>query len=120
MLDEPPGADPHAGWCGDWGLKTPGYPIRLLCDPSMQRTLESLLESDPRKSLVRSPKELTDAQVGTDSAQRNAPQILVFSSQQCNPRDPGLHIHVALILCQPVSAHGALERCHLAEDLLYQ
>ena len=27
MLDEPPGADPHAGWCGDWGLKTPGYPI---------------------------------------------------------------------------------------------
>ena len=28
MLDEPPGADPHAGWCGDWGLKTPGYPIR--------------------------------------------------------------------------------------------
>jgi len=27
MLDEPPGADPHAGWCGDWGLETPGYPI---------------------------------------------------------------------------------------------
>ena len=21
-------ADPHAGWCGDWGLETPGYPIR--------------------------------------------------------------------------------------------
>ena len=29
MLDEPPGADPHAGWCGDWGLETPGYPIRI-------------------------------------------------------------------------------------------
>jgi len=28
MLYEPPGADPHAGWCGGWGLKTPGYPIR--------------------------------------------------------------------------------------------
>jgi len=26
-LREPPGADPHAGWCGDWGRKTPGYPI---------------------------------------------------------------------------------------------
>ncbi len=24
---EPPGADPHARWCGDWGLNTPGYPI---------------------------------------------------------------------------------------------
>jgi hypothetical protein len=31
MLDEPPGADPHAGWCGDWGLETPGYPIMRLC-----------------------------------------------------------------------------------------
>ena len=27
MLDEPPGADPHARWCGDWGLETPGYSI---------------------------------------------------------------------------------------------
>ena len=26
-LWEPPGADPHAGWCGGWGRKTPGYPI---------------------------------------------------------------------------------------------
>ena len=34
---EPPGArpkevpvvDPHAGWCGGWGRKTPGYPISL-------------------------------------------------------------------------------------------
>jgi hypothetical protein len=25
---EPPGADPHAGWCGDWGRKSPGYPIK--------------------------------------------------------------------------------------------
>jgi len=30
-LREPPGADPHAGWCGGRGRKTPGYPIgRLL------------------------------------------------------------------------------------------
>jgi len=21
------GRDPHAGWCGGWGTKTPGYPI---------------------------------------------------------------------------------------------
>jgi len=27
-LCEPPGADPHAGWCGGWGRKPPGYPIR--------------------------------------------------------------------------------------------
>ena len=27
-LHEPPGADPHAGWCGGRGLKTSGYPIR--------------------------------------------------------------------------------------------
>ncbi len=26
---EPPGADPHAGWCGGWGLNTPGYPIGI-------------------------------------------------------------------------------------------
>ena len=25
----PPGADPHARWCGGWGRKSPGYPIRL-------------------------------------------------------------------------------------------
>jgi len=24
---EPPCADPHAGWCGGWGRKSPGYPI---------------------------------------------------------------------------------------------
>jgi hypothetical protein len=28
-LWEPPGADPHARWCGGWGRKTPGYPIVL-------------------------------------------------------------------------------------------
>ena len=22
-------ADPHAGWCGDWGRKSPGYPIGI-------------------------------------------------------------------------------------------
>jgi len=27
MLDEPPGADPHAGWCGEGGLETRPYPI---------------------------------------------------------------------------------------------
>jgi hypothetical protein len=27
-LCEPPLADPHEGWCGGWGRKTPGYPIR--------------------------------------------------------------------------------------------
>ncbi|MBM9615080.1 hypothetical protein JWJ90_12410, partial [Desulfobulbus rhabdoformis] len=26
-LWEPPGADPHARWCGGRGRKTPGYPI---------------------------------------------------------------------------------------------
>ena len=26
---EPPSADPHARWCGGWGLNTPGYPIGL-------------------------------------------------------------------------------------------
>jgi len=29
-LCEPPDADPHAGWCGGWGRKTPGYPIGLI------------------------------------------------------------------------------------------
>ena len=24
---EPPTAYPHGGWCGGWGLETPGYPI---------------------------------------------------------------------------------------------
>ena len=26
---EPPCAGPHAGWCGDWGLDAPGYPISV-------------------------------------------------------------------------------------------
>ena len=26
-LWEPPGADPHAGWCGGWGRKSPGHPL---------------------------------------------------------------------------------------------
>ena len=26
-LHEPPTADPHGGWCGGWGLETPGYPM---------------------------------------------------------------------------------------------
>jgi len=29
-LDEPPYADPLVGWCGGWGRKPPGYPIRHL------------------------------------------------------------------------------------------
>jgi len=29
-FSEPPGADPHAGWCGGRGRKTPGYPITQL------------------------------------------------------------------------------------------
>jgi len=28
MLNETPCAEPHAGCYGDWGLETPGYPIR--------------------------------------------------------------------------------------------
>jgi hypothetical protein len=30
VLWEPPGADPHAGWCGEGERKTPPYPIRQL------------------------------------------------------------------------------------------
>jgi hypothetical protein len=26
-LREPPRADPHTGWCGGWGRKSPGHPI---------------------------------------------------------------------------------------------
>jgi len=37
---EPPGADPHAGRCGGWGLETPGYPIRpFRSDQSLERIL---------------------------------------------------------------------------------
>lgn len=27
VLNEPPCAEPHAGWCGGWRLDTSGYPI---------------------------------------------------------------------------------------------
>ncbi|WP_207797907.1 hypothetical protein, partial [Shewanella xiamenensis] len=27
VLNEPPCAEPHAGWCGGWRLNTSGYPI---------------------------------------------------------------------------------------------
>ena len=27
-VHEPPGADPHAGWCGEGGLEARPYPIR--------------------------------------------------------------------------------------------
>lgn len=30
VLNEPPCAEPHAGWCGGWRLNTSGYPIRCL------------------------------------------------------------------------------------------
>ena len=40
-LHEPPTADPHGGWCGGWGLETPGYPIR----PHVRFTL--LLHGNP-------------------------------------------------------------------------
>ena len=30
ILSETPCAGPHAGCCGDWGLDTPGYPIRSM------------------------------------------------------------------------------------------
>ncbi|MFT5467322.1 MAG: hypothetical protein ACI8UO_002426, partial [Verrucomicrobiales bacterium] len=29
---EPPGADPHAGWCGGSGFKPRSYPISLVLD----------------------------------------------------------------------------------------
>ena len=28
VLNEPPCAEPHAGWCGGWRLDTSDYPIR--------------------------------------------------------------------------------------------
>ena len=44
-LREPPGADPHAGWCGGWGDKTLRLPDWLLApvwlsqyDPNHPRT----------------------------------------------------------------------------------
>ena len=39
---EPPGADLHAGWCGDWGGKTPGYPISWRDDASSMIVRRSL------------------------------------------------------------------------------
>ena len=29
MVNEPPCAEPHAGWCGGWRLDTSGYPIYM-------------------------------------------------------------------------------------------
>jgi hypothetical protein len=26
---EPPTAVPHGGWCGGWGVETPGYPMSI-------------------------------------------------------------------------------------------
>ena len=34
---EPPTADPHGGWCGGWGLETPGCPIRPHLPPRLLR-----------------------------------------------------------------------------------
>lgn len=30
VLNEPPCAEPHAGWCGGWRLNTSGYPISFV------------------------------------------------------------------------------------------
>ena len=27
MVNEPPCAEPHAGWCGGWRVEASGYPI---------------------------------------------------------------------------------------------
>ena len=32
VLNEPPCAEPHAGWCGGWRLNTSGYPIMHFVD----------------------------------------------------------------------------------------
>ncbi|MFT5299119.1 MAG: hypothetical protein ACI9YH_005171, partial [Colwellia sp.] len=29
IVNEPPCAEPHAGWCGGWRLETSGYPIYM-------------------------------------------------------------------------------------------
>jgi hypothetical protein len=43
-VDEPPGADPHAGWCGEGRLEAGPYPIRPLgLHSAIQPTLNELM-----------------------------------------------------------------------------
>jgi hypothetical protein len=63
MLWEPPGADPHAGWCGGWGRKSPGYPLT----PGMGVNLwgESPLYVNPASVLCTFAQVLAEGKGGT-------------------------------------------------------
>lgn len=45
VLNEPPCAEPHAGWCGGWRLDTSGYPIMCVFDTSALTQIHSQLRT---------------------------------------------------------------------------
>ena len=51
--EEPPGADPHAGWCGGRGRETPAYPISKIILSSAVAHLELLNIESSQSSLPR-------------------------------------------------------------------
>ncbi|GAB4362997.1 MAG: hypothetical protein Kow0060_19520 [Methylohalobius crimeensis] len=49
---EPPGADPHAGWCGEDGLDTRPYPISRIY---VARNLETIINEN---SIIAMPNNI--------------------------------------------------------------
>ncbi len=55
VLNEPPCAEPHAGWCGGWRLNTSGYPISRGTKPTQRRK--------PKQRHARANKNKTNQQL---------------------------------------------------------
>ena len=72
MLSEPPGADPHAGWCGRGQGKPGPYPIRCGGGRQPQRRFIPTQRPRPRRPTTRprAPNRLTN----TPRRHRPAPQ----------------------------------------------
>ena len=59
-VDEPPGADPHAGWCGEGRLEAGPYPIspRTLC--LLGRTARLRTRTGERSSVHEIPGSIKE------------------------------------------------------------
>ena len=67
---EPPSADPHARWCGGWGLNAPGYPISASPEMNAWHGESSLLHEPyikARNDVGALATKFDDAREGLDA-----------------------------------------------------
>src|SRR6185369_9506619 len=82
---EPPGADPHAGWCGGWGRKTPGYPI-------VRFSILQLLKFYPILRPLRKFSELESLKFGAMAQLTNQIRLLNTHAHKFSNSYMGIHL----------------------------